>query len=867
MKRFLGLLGVLLLALALVACKKPTPTPDPDPDPDPQDELVITFTGVEAATITAGDPFNVLTGVKATGNDNKDYTDKIKVATPNAKIAADGTLNTETAMNAVVKYSITLIEPEYYVELLRTITIKAPERPEGEMIANPNFAEGMLYWDTYNGAGAATFTPDGENGMKIEITAVGDKWEPRITQMGVPFNNDQAYKISFEAKALEPKTVNLQVGEILSGAPYFVDFKTALVTRVIGTEWATYEYEFYMSQPEENHRGGVLFEFGTIDGDDTCTTVWLRNVQATPVTLSPDVDPPTITTRNLTLQTGTAFTPDMLIVSISDEREGSIPVENATYVIRKDGEVVETIDNTVEGVYEIEFTVADKSGNKATATATVTFKNMTFKATNLVVNPEFTANLDNWEHWLADWDGTAATITHEVVETNGMVKVDVTNTGSEIWSVQVFQEDIPIVMGKTYQLSFRLKASVARTFGVEVADGVSGYKILPTEVANATTEWQEYSYVFTTHATPESGKVIFMFGLGDPAVFELDDVKILEAELPEYMVNTNFDPTYGWRFFTNSWEGTVGNLDVVNNEFVLTLTQRAGNTESWTLQFIQDLQAFTKLDADDNKPLITLEAGKTYVYSFAVQGDDVFDIKALITKGEIAGWANLIADADATIGVTAEKVTHNIEFTVPADHEGLVMVKFEFGTAIPAFTELDPARVLKFSNFTLKEKDNSDAEELIYNGDGKAIKGFVFEHASGDVHGSMIINPDRHLEITTTSMGGEAYVPHVYQGDISLDAGDYVFRMTIKSSVARTLRINFTVPEEGYRSLLPAPDYKYDIVIGDDQEDQYVEVEVRFTVAGPVSGVKFELDLGLCDEGDLPGVFTIKRILLYREFN
>ena len=58
---------------------------------------------------------------------------------------------------------------------------------------------------------------------------------------------------------------------------------------------------------------------------------------------------------------------------------------------------------------------------------------------------------------------------------------------------------------------------------------------------------------------PESGKVIFMFSLGDPAVFELDDVKILEAELPEYMVNTNFDPTW-LRFFTNSWEGTVKTL-------------------------------------------------------------------------------------------------------------------------------------------------------------------------------------------------------------------------------------------------------------------------------------------------------------------
>ncbi len=227
MKRFLTILGVLLLALVFVACDGDKPKP---PEPPVEDDLVITFTGVENAEVTAGDPFNVLTGVKATGSNGTDYTNKIKIATPNATIAADGTLNTETVMNAVVKYSI-----------------KAPERPAGEMIANPSFADGMLHWDTYTGAGAATFTPDGENGIKIEITAVGDKWEPRITQMGVPFENGKAYKISFEAKALEPKTVNLQVGELLSGAPYFVNFKTALVTRVIGTEWATYEYEFMMN--------------------------------------------------------------------------------------------------------------------------------------------------------------------------------------------------------------------------------------------------------------------------------------------------------------------------------------------------------------------------------------------------------------------------------------------------------------------------------------------------------------------------------------------------------------------------------------------------------------------------------------------
>jgi len=154
-----------------------------------------------------------------------------------------------------------------------------PEIPEDEMIKNPNFADDMLHWDTYLGGGAATFTPDGENGIKVEITKVGHAWEPRLTQMGIPFEKGKTYKISFEAKALAPKTINLQVGEILKNDPWFTDFKPDIkITRLIGTEWATYEYEFTMDL--ENDRGGVLFEFGKVDDDITLTTLWLRNIRA-----------------------------------------------------------------------------------------------------------------------------------------------------------------------------------------------------------------------------------------------------------------------------------------------------------------------------------------------------------------------------------------------------------------------------------------------------------------------------------------------------------------------------------------------------------------------------------------------------------
>ena len=53
--------------------------------------------------------------------------------------------------------------------------------------------------------------------------------------------------------------------------------------------------------------------------------------------------------------------------------------------------------------------------------------------------------------------------------------------------------------------------------------------------------------------------------------WELDDVKIVQADLPEYLVNSQLDPSYGWRFFTNSWDGTIGNMYVMDGEIILVI--------------------------------------------------------------------------------------------------------------------------------------------------------------------------------------------------------------------------------------------------------------------------------------------------------
>lgn len=74
-----------------------------------------------------------------------------------------------------------------------------------------------------------------------------------------------------------------------------------------------------------------------------------------------------------------------------------------------------------------------------------------------------------------DWNTTEATFEN----VDGAMKIDVTNTGEEDWNVQVFQEEFEAIVGKTYKVSFDLKASIERTIGFEVVDGANAENPVP----------------------------------------------------------------------------------------------------------------------------------------------------------------------------------------------------------------------------------------------------------------------------------------------------------------------------------------------------------------------------------------------------
>ena len=160
--------------------------------------------------------------------------------------------------------------------------------PPVNMVQNPNFASGMDNWATFTGAGAANYTPDGENGLKVEVVTVGASYEPRLSQMGIAFEKGKSYRISFDAKALAEKTINLQVGQLIDFDPYFINFINGwIVHREVGLEWNTLTFEFTMNH--ENPNGGIVLEFGTVGASAVATTLWIRNVEVVEIDLLPVV--------------------------------------------------------------------------------------------------------------------------------------------------------------------------------------------------------------------------------------------------------------------------------------------------------------------------------------------------------------------------------------------------------------------------------------------------------------------------------------------------------------------------------------------------------------------------------------------------
>jgi hypothetical protein len=832
-KRFLLLTLVLLFAVFLVSCKNdPTPTPTPT-------LTAITFSGVADATLEFQEEFNVLTGVTALGNDGVDYTSEITY-TSTSTISASHMLDTSQTGNHAIRYEVEVGTVKQ--QSWRYITVKSPTAGEGEYLVNPDFEDGTAGWVDPNVnyiADGAAMTITAEDGtLRVDVVAGTNMWTPRFGQMNVPFEQDTTYEISFKAKSSVNKTINLQVGELLTSDPWFTDFKpNQSEQRLITTEWATYSYKFTHTQ--DNKRGGILFELGTVGGQAIDATLWFDDIVIVESTPDDDVDGPVLSgvQEVVNVTVGSTYDPAAGVTAY-DLTDGDVTDQIVITIKNSLDEVVTSIDTSEEATFTVTYYVKDSLDNETEFIATVNVVSMLFSDTNLVVNPSFEEDLDEttpeWFIWSEGF-----TVVADIDTTEGVYTVDISGTGPNPYSVQLVQENqFELVEGATYRLMFTAKASVARSINVTAGIGLDAdpwyITYMRKDAIALTTDFETYEVLFTVTQPTAEVKIVFEMGMMTgfaEGIVTFDEVAIQQAELPEYIANSDFSDV---GFYLWHADGITSTLDMSGGNFAIT-TDLPGEA-GWTTQFNQHLD---------------LEANKTYEFKFDAMASVARDINVKVFKPGV--WVFHVEELDYML--TTEIVTYTIEFTTGADNVDGLTVSFEMG-----LTDNFAAGTVTLDNISLKEKV-AEAPELIVNGNTETVVGgHMYDNSGEAATGQMVWTVDG-AEITVLTVGPDAWTPHYYYMVEEMLPGEYTIVLRLTADVVRDLRVNIVLPDSGYASIF------HDEFV--TVEDEMVYVVFNFTVANPLTNIKIELDFGTLGEGftSLPGVFTLHEIFIYQNLN
>ncbi|MEJ5228508.1 MAG: family 16 glycosylhydrolase [Pseudothermotoga sp.] len=115
---------------------------------------------------------------------------------------------------------------------------------------------------------------------------------------------------------------------------------------------------------------------------------------------------------------------------------------------------------------------------------------------------------------------------------DGMLIVQITNSGAHTWSIQIIQSPIVVEKFHKYKVSFRAKASISRKIGVKIGGiasrGWQAYNPGTDEsggmIFDLTTEWQTYELEFVMRQeTDQNARFEFQLGRSGGVVY-IDDV-------------------------------------------------------------------------------------------------------------------------------------------------------------------------------------------------------------------------------------------------------------------------------------------------------------------------------------------------------
>lgn len=139
---------------------------------------------------------------------------------------------------------------------------------------------------------------------------------------------------------------------------------------------------------------------------------------------------------------------------------------------------------------------------------------------NMLANADFSNGLTSW----TSWKDASANANISVV--NGELSSAITNGGSQVWHVQVYQAGLNIQNGKSYTLTFTARASANRAITAIVEQNGGSYTLYggSNNNVNVTTTNATYTVKFTmTQPTDAAARLTFNLGNNNSSVY-IDNV-------------------------------------------------------------------------------------------------------------------------------------------------------------------------------------------------------------------------------------------------------------------------------------------------------------------------------------------------------
>lgn len=701
-------------------------------------------------------------------------------------------------------------------------------------------------WRLLFAEGGAATAEISDNALHIISTNAGTvNYGVQLVQADLPMENGAKYKLSYDAWADEARTMITDISAPDRGYIRYLDDKTVELT----TEKKTYEHIFDMTG-DSDPNGRVEFNLGN---QGSLATVHITNVRLVKEGSAEkeekgmrpdgnyvyngsfdegnepgklrlaywDWDWDVATGRGTSVSVNgkrelevtvpdTVTAPDQVVVSqnpiaVSGGKKYAFSFDayaDRAKTIRTElaGNTYDSALTTEKQTFRYEFDApADLKGTALRfllgTPGTVYIDNVAVREDALIVNGDFSAGMLGYEVYVNDAAKVPAHVVDSLNEKDAF-SIDIADTGSQDWYIQLKQSGIKLEKDKWYKLSFDAKSTVDREIMYALQrDGTSDDDWTPYSGqprAALTAEFQKFEKVFHMDydTDPKTVLSISMGAVGgkqisDKHTIVIDNINLEETEAQEEPPETPVEP--GRNLIANGdfeagsehWEDAVtspgaAEVSFADGKAVYTITNVG--EEDWHIQL-------------KHKELLKLEKGATYQVKMKLKSTEPRIVKYAFLNPAYDWYGGedvaLTADEEKAVDFTLEvgdKPTHKeITFVI-----SMGQIYKDNDKAQPIDTpvstiEIDDISVVKVGGET----------DLVENGD----------FAAGREPWIDTVNTDAGAEAETSFTGSKAryeiFNAGTAEGDIQLGQAGIIMekgaKYKVNFEIASSIDRNVTV--------------------------------------------------------------------------